>query len=118
MKKDGKYKFNLQFPSETQEQIRAGELLERLGHQKSTIVVEAVNAYIIQHPELMGSNCKIEIHNNTAFDREMMEQLIRDMVTEHLANMSITEMGTQMNINEGSLDADIAQMLDNLDFFQ
>ena len=60
MKRDGKYKFNLQFPSETEEQIRAGELLEKLGHQKSAVVVDALNAYILQHPELLGNSFKIE----------------------------------------------------------
>ena len=43
MKKDGKYRFTLQFSSDTEEQIRAGELLERLGNKKSAIIVEALN---------------------------------------------------------------------------
>lgn len=118
MKKDGKYKFNLQFPSETEEQIRAGELLEKLGHQKSAVVVEALNSYILQHPELLGNSFKIEIHSNPAFDRGMLEQLIRDMVTEHFSHLKATEPGILMQMDENNIEADISQMLDNLDLFQ
>lgn len=117
MKRDGKYKFNLQFPSETEEQIRAGELLEKLGHQKSTVVVEALNAYILQHPELLGNSFKIEIHSAPAFDKGMLEQLIRDMVTEHFANMKVEIPGIPVQMNESNIEADISQMLDNLDLF-
>ena len=39
MKRDGVYRFNLQFPADTQEHIRVGEVLERLGKRKSSLVV-------------------------------------------------------------------------------
>ena len=52
MKRDGKYRFSLQFGSETREQVQAGELLERLGNRKSAVVIAALNAYIAAHPEL------------------------------------------------------------------
>ena len=117
MKRDGKYKFNLQFPSETEEQIRAGELLEKLGHQKSAVVVEAVNDYILQHPELLGNSFKIEIHSSPAFDKGMLELLIRDMVTEHLSHMKIVGTDNTEPVDESNIAADISQMLDNLDLF-
>ena len=117
MKRDGKYKFNLQFPSETEEQIRAGELLEKLGHQKSAVVVEAVNEYILKHPELLGNNFKIEIHNSPAFDKEMLEQLIRDMVTEHFSHMKLVDSNGSVPVEDSNIAADISQMLDNLDLF-
>lgn len=40
MKRDGKYRFSLQFGSETREQVQAGELLERLGNRKSAVVID------------------------------------------------------------------------------
>ena len=46
MKRDGKYRFSLQFGSETREQMQAGELLERLGNRKSAVVIAALNAYM------------------------------------------------------------------------
>ncbi len=45
MKKDGKYRFSLQFSADSEEQVRAGELLERLGNRKSAVVVAALNDY-------------------------------------------------------------------------
>ena len=117
MKRDGKYKFNLQFPSETEEQIRAGELLEKLGHQKSAVVVDALNAYILQHPELLGNSFKIEIHSNPAFDKGMLEQLIRDMVTEHFSHMKMVDTDHSVPVEESNIVDDISQMLDNLDLF-
>ena len=39
MKKDGKYRFTLQFGSDTEEQIKAGELLEQLGASKEATVI-------------------------------------------------------------------------------
>ena len=54
MKRDGKYRFSLQFGSETREQVQAGELLERLGNRKSAVVIAALNAYIAAHPSLLN----------------------------------------------------------------
>ena len=42
MKRDGVYRFNLQFPSDSEERIRVGEVLERLGKRKSHLVVAAL----------------------------------------------------------------------------
>ena len=50
MKKDGRYRYTLQFGMESEEQIRAGELLEKLGNGKSTIIVAALNEYLDSHP--------------------------------------------------------------------
>lgn len=118
MKKEGKYKFNLQFPSETEEQIRVGELLERLGRQKSVVVVEAVNAYLSSHPELLKGECRIEVHSNAAYDKKMLEQLMREVVAEHFASAKSPQPATHPIVSEENLDEDISTMLDNLDFFQ
>ena len=39
MKKDGRYRFTLQFAMDSEENVRAGELLERLGNKKSRVVM-------------------------------------------------------------------------------
>lgn len=52
MKRDGRYRFSLQFGAETESQVRAGELLEKLGNKKSAVVVAALDAYLETHPEL------------------------------------------------------------------
>lgn len=38
MKKDGRYRFTLQFGSDSEEQIRVGEFLESLGNKKSAVM--------------------------------------------------------------------------------
>ena len=54
MRKDGKYRFTLQFGADSEDQIRVGELLENLGNRKSTIIVSALTDYINAHPELQS----------------------------------------------------------------
>ena len=61
MKKDGKYRFSLQFSADSEEQVRAGELLERLGNRKSAVVFAALNDYLDSNPNLQDAHCKIEV---------------------------------------------------------
>ena len=55
MRKDGKYRFTLQFGADSEDQIRVGELLEKLGNRKSMIIVSALSDYINAHPELQSA---------------------------------------------------------------
>ena len=54
VRNNGKYRFSLQFPAETEEQIQADELLERLGNRKSAVVVAALGEYLAAHPALLS----------------------------------------------------------------
>ena len=67
MKKDGKYRYTLQFGSETDEEYRAGELLESLGNKKSAVIIAALNEYLASHPELQSPYCKIEVKVGSNF---------------------------------------------------
>ena len=60
MKKDGKYRYSLQFDAITDEQIQVGELLEKLGNRKSAIIVPALFEYIKRHPEITEDHAKIK----------------------------------------------------------
>ena len=82
MRKDGKYRFTLQFGADSEDQIRVGELLEKLGNRKSMIIVSALSDYINAHPELQSGYSKIEVKVAPAFDRSQMERLIRSIVEE------------------------------------
>ena len=53
MKKNGIYRYSLQWAENTEEKIRAGELLERLGNRKSTVVIAALNAYMDVPPRAL-----------------------------------------------------------------
>lgn len=118
MKADGKYRFNLQFPAETAEQIKAGELLERAGNRKSMIVVEALNTYLDEHPDILESGGKIVVHTIQRYDRNEIEQMIRTVVKEHFALYQDSSKDAVISEQEDGLEVSISQMLDNLDFFQ
>ncbi len=121
MKKDGKYRFSLQFGTETEEQVQAGELLERLGNRKSQIVVAALNEYMVSHPELQNPHCKIEVKftSTSAYNRTDIEQMIRALVEEKLASTQASEVIQKDgdNIHSSILDEDITAMLDNISIF-
>lgn len=63
MRKDGKYRFTLQFGADSEDQIRVGELLEKLGNRKSMIIVSALSDYINAHPELQSGYNRRKKHN-------------------------------------------------------
>lgn len=120
MKKDGKYRFTLQFGADLEEQIRVGEFLESLGNKKSTVVVDVLNSYLLSHPELQTAHCKIEVKVTSNYDQDKMEQIIRQIVEERISKMQLVETraeASQEEIRE-TMEDDIAQMLDNLDLFQ
>ena len=119
MKKDGKYRFSLQFNSDTEEQLQSGELLERMGNKKSHLVIAALNEYIESHPELKNQNCKVEIKLTSAYDQAKIEQMIQNVVEQRLAGMQISGIqDNSKNNQQEALEEDIAKMLDNLDMFQ
>ena len=77
MKKDGKYRFSLQFGADSEEQVKAGELLERLGNKKSAVVVAALNDYLNSNPDLQDTHCKIEVKLTSGYNRDGIEEIIR-----------------------------------------
>lgn len=114
MKKDGIYRFSLQFREYTEEQIRAGELLERLGNKKSQIVVAALNEYMAAHPELGNKGCKLEIKSSFIYNEEQIKQIIEDIMQQKFGNVQMEDNAETIQEN---IAGDIAQMLDNIDLF-
>ena len=113
MKRDGKYRFTLQFPADTERRIRAGELLEQLGNRKSAVVVAALCEYADKHPELLSRPVRTKIQTEYAASRAALEELVRKLVSEQLAKgIAVAEQN-----NAYTLDDDIARMLGNLDVF-
>lgn len=120
MKKNGRYRFTLQFGSDSEEQVRVGEFLENLGNKKSAVMVDVLNEYLVSHPELQKTHCKIEVKVASGYDQDRIEQIIRKIVEERIAKLQLTEIQSedaQSEIPE-TMEDDIAQMLDNLDLFQ
>ena len=120
MKKNGKYRYSLQFGSDSADEIRAGELLERLGNKKSAIVVAALNDYLAAHPDLETPHCKIEVRMESGYDRASIEKIIRAVVEEKLKEIPVGGVPIDYAEQETAdmLEEDVVQMLDNLDLFQ
>lgn len=120
MKKDGKYRYSLQFGSDTEEERNAGELLERLGNKKSVVVVAALNDYLAVHPELQHFNSKIEIKVDSGYNRNGIEEMVRAIVEQQLKSCQLEKFSSapQQEQAEDVLENDVMQMLDNLDMFQ
>ena len=120
MKRNGKYRFSLQFGSETNEQVQAGELLERLGNRKSAVVVAALNAFLAVHPELAKPmNAPVSVKIEGGMRRDALEQLIRSLIDERIANGqlladSVAAPSEQMR---EELNENIAAMISNLELF-
>lgn len=115
MKKNGKYRFNLQFPAETEEQIQVGELLERLGNRKSAVVVAALGEYLTAHPALSSPECKLEIRTVQVVRPGQLQEMIERMLDEReeTPNFQPSEIQGGPDITR-----DISEMLDNMDAFQ
>ena len=136
MKKDGLYRYSLQFPDDSEKRIRAGELLEKLGNKKSAVIVAAINEYLDNHPEFgtETQGLRIRIEQENGISRDKLERLIRTLIQEQLQhttepplNVQAVEESSLIPSLEGerykeempeSLKEDIAQMLANLDMFQ
>lgn len=136
MKKDGLYRYSLQFPDDSEKRIRAGELLEKLGNKKSAVIVAALNEYLDNHPEFgtETQGLRIRIEQENGISRDKLERLIRTLIQEQLQhstepplNVQVVEKSGLIPSSEGersneempeSLKEDIAQMLANLDMFQ
>lgn len=117
MKRDGVYRFNLQFPADTQEHIRVGEVLERLGKRKSSLVVAALGEYLDRHPQWETPEVRVKIEQQSAMSREKLEELVRRLVEEKLASLPASSQKADPAVEE-ELDSDISQMLENLELFQ
>ena len=115
MRKNGKYRFSLQFPAETEEQIQAGELLERLGNKKSAVVVTALGEYLAAHPALLSPECRVEIKAVQSLSPEQLREIVRKMLDERFDSLPIGSSDENDTIN---YNRNITEMLDNLDVFQ
>lgn len=120
MKKNGKYRFSLQFGSKTENEINAGEFLERLGNKKSVIIVAALNEYLLSHPELQNPNCKIEIKFAPERSRVEIEEIVKTIVEQQLKVHQLENYSASSSEGNSAdmLENDVIQMLDNLDIFQ
>ncbi len=118
MKKGDKYRFSLQFGSDSEEEQQAGEFLEKLGNRKSAVIVEALHEYLKAHPELQNGCPKVEIRRTSLESRAAIEAMVQKLLEKKLAalNLETLSKGGEDRQDAG-IETDMAQMLDNLDLF-
>lgn len=118
MKKDGKYRYSLQFGMSSEEEIRAGELLESLGNKKSKVLIAALNEYVTNHPELESERCELRV-SYQSIPMELLETKIRQLVEERLGSVA-TFPQTPNAVPEQveNVSQDIVDMLGDLELFQ
>ena len=117
MKREGVYRFNLQFPADTEERIRVGEVLERLGKRKSQLVVAALAEYLDRNPQWETAEVRIKIEQQSTLSRDKLAEIVRQMVEEKLTALPRSRQEPSPVVGEEP-DSDISQMLENLELFQ
>lgn len=121
---DHKFRFSLQWGSDTEEKAQAGRLLERMGNKKSAFVVLAVTEYLRNHPELADSGGKIrnevQASQTPAQLRALVEELAKSALESLIAEKQLVPANIQESTKEpsGPSQAELADMLANLDAFQ
>lgn len=103
---------------DTNEEQRAGELLERLGKKKSPVVVAALNEYMVDHPEILAGKGNIQFHLS-APDQQQLENTVRRLVTELLGSGAVVTGAAQDAPPPAAqkVSDDILDMLTDLDMF-
>ena len=117
MIKDGKYRYTIQFGMQTEEEQRAGVLLENMGNKKSPVIVAALNEYLDRHPELLSGKTVIQYRLST-LPPEQLKETIRQLIEERLGSgTAIPLASTDASEPVQQVSSDIIDMLSDLDCF-
>ena len=120
MKKDGKYRFTLQFPAVTEDQIAVGEFLESMGNRKSALIVDAVLHFVQtqrqDQPQAFGFN---QAHSPRV-SRETLKSIVRELLSEEpLSQFPPTQAPLpSADSPDAPQGSELETMLNNLSLFQ
>jgi hypothetical protein len=120
MKTGDTYRFSLSWPMETQEQMLAGEFLNKLKNKKSRFLVHLICEYLKANPEAMTSKETLKLIVESTPTGDALADLIRNIVQSELVGK--VSSSQQQIISDAEQpptddDAGIADMLGNLDIF-
>lgn len=120
---DNKFRFTLQWGTDSEEQVQAGRLLDKLGNKKSAFVVLAVTEYVCNHPEVAMPGGKINIMIQPTQSADQLQTMVREMamaaVAELMAGMTLVPASPQSDAQPtGPSQKDLDDMLKNLDIFK
>lgn len=123
LRKDDKFRFSLQWGSDTEEKVQVGLLLEQLGNRKSDFIVMAVADYVQRHPEVVVPGVKVKItyqpRQTEAQLRETIRHMVRAAAEEYLAGKVQTTVKNEDPPVEtiGPSEQDLDAMLAGLKLF-
>ena len=117
MRDGDKYRFNLQFPANTEDAEKVGELLEKLGKRKSAFVVTAIVDYLRNHPDF-----RIDHPADTPrrIYKAEIEEMIRAIIDEKIAGgliSSDTKNDSDADLTD-EVDSDVMTLLGNVHLFE
>ena len=116
MKQDGMYRYCIQFRAHTESEIRAGELLEKLGRKKSTVIVAALLEYMDNHPEFSDGDQNHVTINTVSMDA--IEAHISRLIEEKLRRIELSLHSKSIPQEQAEkVNQDILDMLDDLNLF-
>lgn len=117
MRKNGSYRFSLQFPAKTDDQIRVGELLEHMGNRKSAVIVVALTAFIDSHPELLTDKA-ILLSNAFPFSQKPSAEIPHPTITDQVSFPPRPSREAPITLGTSYMDRCVDSMLENLSAFQ
>ncbi len=116
MKRDGMYRYCIQFNAQTEAEIRVGELLEKLGRKKSAVIITALLEYMDNHPELeSGDHRHLKV---STISISSLEEHISRIIEERLSGIDLTSVSSAGPAAQAKeVSQDIVDMLGDLDLF-
>ena len=121
---DKKYRFSLQWGSETIEKKQVGELLERLRNRKSEFIVMAISEYLLNHPEVLEQYLNLQIIIKNDCPKKYIESMVRSIIEEKMAGKEIVRDNRKTVTDDRVIlssmetsDSHVDKMLENLDLF-
>ena len=118
---DNKFRFSLQWGADSEEKVRVGHLLEKLGNKQSAFIVLAVTEYIREHQEAVLPGGKISITVQPTLTADQLQAMVREMAMATVTWRGWTLVPASLKNDAqsaGPSQDDLDDMLKNLDMFK
>lgn len=121
--RDDRYRFSLQWSADTEEKVRVGSLLERMGNKKSDFIVMAIMDYLQRHPDTDIPGTKIKITYHPVHTKEQLRAMVQDLVKSSMNELMQGKAVVSAEDNQysemppGPSEQDIDAMLAGLKLF-
>ena len=121
--RDDRYRFSLQWSADTEEKVRVGSLLERMGNKKSDFIVMAIMDYLQRHPDTDIPGTKIKNTCHPVHTKEQLRAMVQDLVKSSMNELMQGKTVASVEDNQysemppGPSEQDIDAMLASLKLF-